>query len=100
MDNNMEYSPDLLTLIDEEGAEHQFEVADSLEQDGKRYMALVPVFDNAEELLEDSGELLVLEVVEHEGEGYLEPIEDEELFNKIAGIFMERLEAEFDFIEE
>ena len=36
MDNNMEYSPDLLTLIDEEGAEHQFEVADSLEQDGKR----------------------------------------------------------------
>ena len=63
-------------------------------------MALVPVFDNAEELLEDSGELLVLEVVEHEGEGYLEPIEDEELFNKIAGIFMERLEEEFDFIEE
>ena len=28
----------------------------------------------AEELLEDSGELVVLEVVEHDGEGYLEPI--------------------------
>lgn len=53
-----------------------------------------------EELLEDSGELLVLEMVEHDGEGYLEPIADEDLFNTIAHMFMERLEEEFDFVEE
>ncbi len=60
----------------------------------------IPVFDEAEELLEDSGELLVLEMVEHDGEGYLEPIADEDLFNTIAHMFMERLEEEFDFVEE
>ena len=48
----------------------------------------------------DSGELLVLEMVEHDGEGYLEPIADEDLFNTIAHMFMERLEEEFDFVEE
>ena len=64
------------------------------------YMALVPVFDEAEVLLEDSGELLVLELMDHDGEGYLEPIADEDLFNTIAHMFMERLEEEFDFVEE
>ena len=100
MDNNMEYGADILTLIDDDGVEHQFEVGDSMDYEERRYMALVPVFDEAEELLEDSGELVVLEVVEHDGEGYLEPIEDEALFNRIAGMFMERLEEEFDFVEE
>ena len=100
MEKELEFGADILTLVDEDGVEHQFEVADTMEEGGKRYMALVPVFDDAEEMLEDSGELVVLEVVEHDGENFLEPIEDEALFNKIAGLFMDRLEEEFDFIEE
>lgn len=39
-------------------------------------------------------------MVEHDGEGYLEPIADEDLFNTIAHMFMERLEEEFDFVED
>ena len=87
MDNTMDYGADILTLVDDDGVEHQFEVADTMDYE-------------AEELLEDSGELLVLEMVEHDGEGYLEPIADEDLFNTIAHMFMERLEEEFDFVEE
>ena len=38
--------------------------------------------------------------VDEDGEIYLEPIEDEELFNKIGKIFEERLEDLFEFDEE
>ena len=100
MDNTMDYGADILTLVDDDGVEQQFEVADTMDYEDHQYMALVPVFDEAGELLEDSGELLVLEMVEHDGEGYLEPIADEDLFNTIAHMFMERLEEEFDFVEE
>jgi len=96
-DNEMEYGPDIMTLMDEDGQEHEFEVVDSIEEDENRYLALVPVYENADESLDDSGELVILKVIEDNGEEFLEPIQDEEEFNKISNIFMERLEDEFDF---
>jgi len=98
MSQEMEFGPDILTLVDEEGVEHAFEAVDSLELGDERYMALVPVMDE-EEALEDSGELVVLKVVEEDGEEFLEAIEDEDEFDQVAAMFMERLEDEFDFEE-
>ncbi len=97
--SEMEYERDTITLMDDQGQEHEFEIVDALEQDGREYLALVPIFDQPEESLEDSGELVILRVqpAEDEDGEYLEPIEDEEEFTKIADIFMERLEEFFDF---
>ncbi len=95
----MEFGPDIMTLLDDEGNEHQFEVIDSLELDDERYMALIPVFDDAEELLDDDGELVILKVVEDNGEEFLEGLESEDEFNKVSAIFMERLEEDYDIIE-
>ena len=65
-----------------------------------RYLALVPVLADDDELLEDAGELVILKVVsDEEGEECLEPIDNEEEFNKIAAVFMSRLEEEFDFLD-
>ena len=88
----------IITLVDDEGIEHEFEVADVLEMDGSEYIALVPVYE--EEDVDDDGELVVLKVVAEGVEEYLEAIEDEDEFNKIAAIFMERLGEEYDFVEE
>lgn len=98
---DMDYERDLVTLMDEDGVEHEFEVVDSLEVDDEEYIALVPVFENPEDSLEDSGELVILKMVtdEETNEEYLEPIENEEEFTKIADLFMERLEDFFDFEE-
>lgn len=93
----MDIGEDLLTLVDEDGVEHQFEVVDSAELDGENYMALVPVFDKPEELLEDSGELVILKIVEEDGEEFLEAIEDETEFDKVGDFFMERLSDSFEF---
>src|SRR5690554_1293834 len=95
-----EYNPDIVSVIDEEGNEHVFEELDRIETDDGRYVALLPVFDNADELIEDSGELIVLKVEEEDSETYLAPIESDDEFNQIGSIFQERLSDLFEFDDE
>lgn len=90
----------VITLVDEEGVEHEFEIADMLEENGSQYLALIPVLEEAEDILSDPGELVILKVVAEGVEEFLEAIEDEEEFNKISAAFMERLDDDYDFIEE
>ena len=54
----------------------------------------------AEEILDDDGELIILKVCEEDGETYLEPIEDDNEFNEIGKIFEERLSELFAFDDE
>lgn len=95
---NNEFNPDIVTVVDENGVQHVFEELDRIETDEGRFIALLPVYEEAEEILDDDGELIILSVVEDEdGETYLEPIEDDKLFNKIGELFEERLEDLFEF---
>ena len=94
-DNEM--APDLITLVDDEGNEHEFEIVDTLELAEQRYVALVAANDNEDS--DDEGELVVLKSVLDGDEEFLEAIEDEAEFDQVAGIFMERLEEDFDFID-
>lgn len=98
MDEN--YNPDIVSVVDEDGVEHTFEELDRIETDDARYVALLPVYDEAEDILDDDGELIILKVNEEDGETYLEPIEDENEFNEIGSIFEERLSDLFDIHEE
>ena len=98
MDEN--YNPDIVSVVDEDGVEHTFEELDRIETDDARYVALLPVYDEAEDILDDDGELIILKVNEEDGETYLEPIEDENEFNEIGSIFAERLSDLFDIHEE
>ncbi|MBR5544983.1 MAG: DUF1292 domain-containing protein [Clostridia bacterium] len=95
-----EFNPDLVSVIDENGVEHVFEELDRIETDTAKYVALLPVYDEAEEILDDDGELIILKVCEEEGETYLEPIEDDNEFNEIGKIFEERLSELFAFDDE
>ena len=94
-----DYGADLVTVQDEDGKEHQFEIIDAIETDDGRYVALLPVYDDPEETLNDDGELIILQVVEEDGGEVLVPIEEEETFDEIADICEERL-ADLYEIEE
>lgn len=95
------FGNNIVSVVDEEGVEHTFEELDRIETDDGRYIALLPIYNEAEEILDSDGELIILSVVEDEdGETYLEPIEDEALFNEIGEIFEERLADYFEFEEE
>ena len=50
-----EYGNSLVSVLDDEGNEHQFEILDAIETDDSRYVALLPVYDEAEKALEDDG---------------------------------------------
>lgn len=92
-----EFNPDLVSVVDENGVAHTFEELDRIETDTAKYVALLPVYEEAEEILDDDGELIILKVVEEDGETYLEPIEDDNEFDEIGKIFEERLEDLFSF---
>ena len=94
-----EYNPDLITLEDDEGTEYTFEVLDRIETDDSRYVALLPQYDDPQKLLDDNGELVILKVVEENGEDYFEDIEDDDEYNMIVDAFTDRLQDAFE-IEE
>ncbi len=95
-EKDLDFGPDLITLVDEDGKEHEFELVDTAEFEGVNYAALVPVL-SGQDLLDDSGELIILRVVEEDGEEILESIEDDEEFDRVGAFFMERLKDTFDF---
>ncbi len=94
-----EYNPDIITLEDDDGVEYTFEVLDRIETDEARYVALLPIYDDPQKMLDDSGELVILKVEEENGEEFFADIEDDDEYNMIVDAFTDRLQDAFD-IEE
>ena len=61
-----EFGNNIVTVLDDEGNEHQFELLDAIETDDGRYVALLPIYTDAEAAVEGDGELVILEVVNDE----------------------------------
>lgn len=98
---NEEFGPDIVSVTDEEGVEHIFEELDRIEtDDGNRYVALIPIYDDEEEILDSDGDVLILKVIEEDGENYLIQIEDEKEFNEIGNIFEDRLIEKYEKEDE
>ena len=95
-----DYDPDIVTLSDDDGKEYTFEVIDAIESDEGRYLAMLPVFDDPKEMLEDSGELVIVKVGEENGEEYFYEIEDDDEYEFVADTFIERLQDFFEIAEE
>ena len=89
-------APELYTLVNEEGKEETFELIDVLEEGEKMYFALIPHIENPEELLDGEVELVVLSVINDNGNEVLEPIESDEEYERIANLFLARLEEDCD----
>ena len=99
MDNGFE--ADLITLIDDEGQEHEFEIIDELENDDGHYMALVPTQQDPDDMATDAETYYIFEVIEEDGEEQLQEVEDDALLDKLADIFETRFnEAYYDAPED
>lgn len=97
---NEEYNPDIVSLVDDEGKEYNFEVLDAIETDEARYLALLPVYDDPKAMLDDSGELVIVKVGEDNGEEYFYEIEDDDEYETIADAFVDRLQDRFEVDEQ
>ena len=85
-----EYGNDFVTLIDEDGNEVEFEHIDTVEYNGVTYLAFIP----AEISIEEDAEVVIMQIVEENGEELLEAVEDDEIADAVFNIVMERAEAE------
>jgi len=99
-DQDIDYSGDIITLIDEEGVEHTFELVDTVELENGTYVALIALYQDPSDMLDDDGELIVMKVLEEDGEEILEVIDDDDEFDEVSGIFTERLSDLYEFDED
>ncbi len=95
------FGNDIITLTDDDGKNYEFEILDAIETDDGRYLAMIPYFANAKEKMDDSGELVVVKVFEDaEGEEYFEDIADDDEYETVADLFINRLQDMFEIYEE
>ena len=94
-----DFAGDLIELTDEEGNAHSFELVDTLEKDGTTYVALIT--NDEEDLVDGDASLIIMRVVSEDGEDeVLEMLDDEDVFNEISEIFMDRLADLYEFDDD
>ena len=95
-----EFGGDLLTLIDDEGNEHEFEVLDVIENDDGCFYALLPTFEDPQSAVDADGTYYIFEAIEENGEQQLAEVEDEELLDQLAEQFESRFEEMFESADD
>ncbi len=87
---------ELIVLYDEEGNEQSFAYLDTIEQNGSRYLALTPVYEEEDEESEDT-EVVFLKLAKDEEnpkEDLLLVIEDDDELDSVFAEFTRRVEEE------
>lgn len=87
-----EFGPTFVTVTDEDGNDVELEHLDTLEWNGETYMAFFPALSEEEEDEEDEDYgLILLKVIQENGEELLATIDDEEELQAVYEQFMEVL---------
>lgn len=88
-----EYGADFVTVTDEDGNEFELEHLDTLEYNGQVYMAFFPTVAEGEDQAQEDEEygLIILKVVEVDGEEQLSTLDNEEELEAVYQQFLEEL---------
>lgn len=85
----------IITLTGENGEQFEFEIADSFELEGNKYVALLPPEDLESE---EDDEVLIMRIEsEDDDETVLGQIEDDEELDRAFEMFKDRCQDLFDF---
>ena len=85
-----EFGPEFISITDEDGNEFELEYVETIEYQGQVYMAFFPA-DTGEAENEDEGGLIILKVIEVDGEEQLSTLDSEEELEAVYDQFMEAL---------
>ena len=88
-----EEEQNILVLTDENGNDVEFEYLDSIDYNGKEYLALMPVEEDANEIV-----ILEVEPVDEETENYLS-VQDEDILNAVYEIFKDKYGDTIEFAD-
>ena len=81
----------LITLVDDEGNEVEFEFLDVVEYEGEEYIVLIENDEDADEVV-----ILKIHPIDDNTEEYVS-IDDEDLLQKLFDIFKKKYEGEINF---
>ena len=88
---------DIITLLDDDENEYEFEVLDEIDYKDGHYYALMPTFDLPDQDIESGSTYRIFEAVgDEDGEPQLAEVEDDDLLDEIAEVFEERFDQEMD----
>ena len=92
-DNDM-YESNLISLLDDEGNEYEFEIIEELDYNDGHYYALMPLFDMPDDEDEDSENVYMIfeDIIDENGEPQLAEIDDEALLDTLAEMFEEKFD--------
>ena len=90
------YNDNLIALSDEEGNELQFEIVADVELDGETYVGMIEIFDDAQKMLESSGQLVVMKTVEdNSGDTIMVTLDSNEELARVVAEIEKQLEETF-----
>ena len=99
--NENEFDANLVSLLDDEGNEYEFEIIEELDYEDKHYYALMPLFEIPDEDDMENVYMIFEDLLDENGEPQLAEIDDEELLDTLAGLFEEKFdEAMYEDDEE
>lgn len=91
-----EFGPNFISVTDEDGNEFELEHVDTIVYKGQVYMAFFPADTGDEEPDEEDTGLIILKVVDVDGEEQLSTLDSEEELEEVYDQFMEELFREED----
>lgn len=97
--NENEFDANLVSLLDDEGNEYEFEIIEELDYEDKHYYALMPLFEIPDEEDTENVYMIFEDIMDENGEPQLAEIDDEELLDTLAALFEEKFDlfmGEFD----
>ena len=101
--NENEFDANLVSLLDDEGNEYEFEIIEELDYEDKHYYALMPLFEIPDEEDTENVYMIFEDIMDENGEPQLAEIDDEELLDTLAELFEEKFDlfmGEFDEEDE
>jgi len=97
---NDNYGSNFITVTDEAGNEIELEHLNTIEWNGNTYLAFFPTEQEGEEVDDEEMGLIILKVLEENGEDILSTLDSDEEMDAVYAQFMEHLFEDEDDEDE
>lgn len=88
-DHLQELQDEVVTLVDEEGHEHEFMVLDIIMVNDSEYAIMIPAIEEDVEPEEEEQEAIIFRIDENDGEQSLTVVEDDDEWDAVAAAWEE-----------
>ena len=93
------FTEEVITLIDEDGVEREFEVLGFIKNDKGSFYALLPTFEIIDNNQDDEEIYFIFKLVNENDEEKLEEVEDDNLLDELSKEFEKQFETSFEVVD-